>query len=323
MTRRPDLFIVGAAKCGTTSMYEYLREHPEVFMSPRKEPRYFAPDLQTGIPGKDLEYGKDLVRYLGLYKDATDEKRLGEASVRYIYSKDAPRLIHEFQPDAYIVAMIRNPVDMMFSLHGHRFAGGSEDIADFEEALAAEEDRRQGRRLQRYSIPEVHQYRARARFSEQLPRWFEAFGRERVHVIVFEDFVREPEATFRRLLEFLEVDPDYQPPSFSARNPRHEPKSQALRAVLRSSVPQWLVWSALPRVVGEANAHRIMKPFRRMNRKTAAKPRLSPELRRRLEDELAPDVERLSQLLDRDLSALWFKRSTDTSKPKGEPVLSR
>lgn len=323
MTRRPDLFIIGAAKCGTTSIHEYLKGHPEVFMSPRKEPRYFAPDLMTGLPGKDLQHGKDLDRYLDLFRDAHDEKRLGEASVRYIYSREAAGLIRAFEPNAYIVAMIRNPVDMVFSLHAHRVAGGAEDIPDFEEALAAEEDRRQGRRLPPHSIPEVNQYRARAKFGEQLPRWFEAFGRERVHVIVFEDFVRQPAAEFRRLLEFLDVDPDYQPASFSARNPRHEPKSQALRAVLRSRIPQWMVWTALPRVVGESNAHRLLKPFKRMNFKPVPKVSMRPELRRQLEGEFAPDVALVSQLLGRDLGELWFKRREDASPPKGEPVLSR
>lgn len=323
MTRRPDLFIIGAAKSGTTSAYEMLKGHPEVFMSPRKEPRYFSPDLQTGVPGKELRHGKDLDRYLALFEEARDEKRLGEASVRYIYSRVAPGLIRDFQPDAYIVAMIRNPVDMMFSLHGHRVAGGAEDITDFEQALAAEQDRREGRGVQRDSTPEVSQYRARARLGEQLQRWFEAFPRERIHVIVLEDFVRDQAGEFRRLLEFLDVDPSYRPPSFGAQNQRHEPKSRAVRNVLRSRIPQWVIWSALPRAVGEANAHRLLRPFRRINSKRAERPTIPPELRRRLEDELAPDVERLSQMLDRDLSALWFKRPGDASQPRGEPVLSR
>src|SRR5690349_24105388 len=85
LERRPDLFIVGAPKTGTTSMYEYLRGHPEVFMSPVKEPLYFAPDLAVESAGHDLRYGRDQERYLALFDEAITQKRLGEASVRYIY----------------------------------------------------------------------------------------------------------------------------------------------------------------------------------------------------------------------------------------------
>jgi len=323
MTRRPDLFIVGAAKCGTTSVYEYLKTHPEVFMSPRKEPRYFSPDLMTGTAGKNLRYGEDLDRYLALFDEARDEKRVGEASVRYIYSRDAPRLIREFQPDPYIVAMIRNPVDMMFSLHSHRVAGGAEVITDFEAALAAETDRKAGRSTgPGANLPGAH-YRDRARFGEQLPRWFETFGPERVHVIVFEDFVRDPATVFRRLLEFLEVDPDYQPESFRAHNPRHQPRSLAVQSLLTSRLPQWVAWKFLPRLIGDRATRRLVSPFRRLNRRPAQKASMRPDLRHQLEQEFAPDVARVSQLLGRDLGELWFKRREEASHPKGDPVLSR
>lgn len=323
MTHRPDLFIIGAAKCGTTSIHEYLKGHPEVFMSPRKEPRYFAPDLITGVTGKNLRYGEDLDRYLALFDEATDAKRLGEASVRYLYSREAPRLIHDFDPNAYIVAMIRNPVDMMFSFHSHRVAGGAEEITDFEQALAVEDDRKSGRLTDRGASWPGAYYRDRARFGEQLPRWFETFGPERMHVIVFEDFVRDPATIFRRLLEFLEVDPDYQPPDFGAHNPRHRPRSTAVQQMLISRFPQWVGWRLLPALIGDRATRRLVAPFRRLNRKTAAKESMRPELRHLLEEEFAPDVARVSQLLGRDLGELWFKRREDPSRPKGEPVLSR
>lgn len=326
MTRRPDLFIIGAAKCGTTSVYEYLKGHPEVFMSPAKEPRYFSPDLASDA-GHDLLYGRDEARYLALFDEARDEKRLGEASVRYIYSRDAPRLIHEFDPNAYLVAMIRNPVDMVYSMHNQRLSEGAEPIEDFEAALAAEPDRMAGRGIPAGSNPMLSVYRPRARFSEQLPVWFETFGRERVHVIVFEDMVRDPAAEFRRLLEFLQVDPSYQPESFAAHNPSHRPRSLALRALTNSRLPQWIVWTLLPRLIGDRATRGMVRKFRhsRLNRRPAPRQALSPELRARLEQDFAPDVARLSELLGRDLAALWWKR--DRTAPPAtdapEPVLSR
>lgn len=306
--RKPDLFIIGAAKCGTTSLYEYLKSHPEVFMSPAKEPRYFSPDLMSGSP-HDLDYGKDLERYLGLFTGARDEKRLGEASVRYIYSKQAPGLIREFNPDAYIVAMVRNPIDMMYSMHNQRLSEGREPLEDFEQALAAEADRLAGRGIRPGLNPGLAVYRPRARFGEQLPRWFETFGRARVHVIVFEEFVREPAAHFRQLLEFLDVDPDYQPASFAAHNSSHAPRFRVIRKLTNARLSQWLVWRALPAVAGDHATRALVRGFRNspVNRRRAPRRPLRPELRRELEEEFADDVARLSQLLGRDLAALWWK----------------
>lgn len=309
MTRRPDLFIIGAAKCGTTSLYEYLRGHPDVFMSPAKEPRYFAPDLDAGS-GHDMRYGRDLDRYLALFEEARDEKRLGEASVRYIYSGQAPGLIREFQPDARIVAMLRDPVDMMYSMHNQRVSEGAEELTTFEQALAAEDDRRAGRGVPAGVHPLLTVYRDRGRFGEQLSRWFETFEREQVHVIIFEDMVRDPAGVFRNLLEFLEVDPDYQPESFAAYNRSHAPRSHLLRAFTKSRVPQWFVWQLLPRVVGDRATRGMVRAFRHssFNRRAAPRSPLAPELRLRLQAELTPDVARASELLGRDLAALWWKR---------------
>jgi len=310
LARRPDLFIIGAAKCGTTSLYEYLRGHPEVYMSPAKEPRYFSRDLVSGSP-HDFRYGQDLERYLALFKEARDEKRLGEASVRYIYSEDAPRLIHEFQPRPYIVAMLRNPVDMMYSMHNQRLSEGREEFSDFEQALAAEKDRLEGRGLPSGVAPALTVYRPRARFGEQLPRWFETFGSERMHVIIFEDFVRDPATHFRQLLEFLEVDPSYQPESFSAYNRSHAPRFRFIRQITNARIPQLLVWRLLPAVAGDRVTRSIVRGYRNspLNRRSAPRQPLRPELRRQLELEFADDVARVSELLGRDLAALWWKRA--------------
>lgn len=103
LARIPDFFIIGAAKSGTTSLYEYLKGHPEIYMSPRKAPRYFAPDLATDGVAKNLRYGEDRDRYLALFADAGNEKRVGEASVRYIYSSEAPRLVWFNGSEAIVV----------------------------------------------------------------------------------------------------------------------------------------------------------------------------------------------------------------------------
>ena len=114
VSRRPDTFIVGAPKAGTTSLYAYLEGHPDVFMSPVKEPGYFAPDVIGG--SRKTVYGEDADRYLALFADARNEKRVSEASTRYLVSPRAPSLISDFQPAPRIIVMLRNPIDVIESV---------------------------------------------------------------------------------------------------------------------------------------------------------------------------------------------------------------
>jgi hypothetical protein len=308
--RLPNLFIVGAPKSGTTSLYEYLKGHPQVFMPEVKEPCYFAADLAFDKSGGFLRYPTDEALYYELFAPAGEAKVVGEGSTRYLYSAVAPRLIHEAAPDARIVAMLRNPIDMIHSLHAHKLAAGTEDIADFEQALAAEDERRAGRRLPPLSNPKLATYRDRALFGRQVERWFDVFGRDCVTVIIFEDMVADPAGHFRQLLDFLGIDPTYQPASFAAHNVAHGARSPLARRLLNSPPAQWLAWRLLPRLVGDVRARELVRRFSQsgLRRRPAQKSAVSPELRQRLEEEFRPDVERLSGLLGRDMAGVWFGR---------------
>jgi hypothetical protein len=317
--RRPDLFIVGAPKCGTTSIYEYLRRHPEVFMSPTKEPRYFSPDVQGGVSRDGLRHGLDLERYLGLFSGAQSEKRLGEATTRYLYSRQAPGLVRQFQPDAFIVASLRNPVDMMQSLHAHHLASGAEDITDFAEALDAEDDRRRGRRVPPGTNGELLRYRDWARFGEQLARWLEAFGPQRVQVLLLEELTADPRSSYRRLLEFLEVDPAFVPASFAAHNVASEARSPALRMLLNSRAPRRLMAAVLPEKVRTRTTRRIGAGLRKFNRRPIRRSDISPELRRQLEADMSADVALTGRLIGRDLLSFWFGVSTPSGDSQGLP----
>ena len=316
MPRMPNLFIVGAPKSGTTSLYEWLKGHPDVFMSPFKEPCYFARDLAWEDSGYYLRHGVDRARYLALFDDAAHATWLGEASTRYLFSHDAPLLIAEEVADPRIVVMVRNPVDMVASLHAHKVASGTEDLVDLDAALAAEDDRRAGRRIPGNSNPRLSTYRDRARFGEQLERWIGVFGRGRVHVQVLEQVTRDPAAQYRSLLEFLGIDPTYRPASFEVHNPAHGSRHGPLGALARSRVAQFAAWRVLPRVLGEARtlelARRIVQSP--LLRRRATRSGVPVELRRRLEAEFAPDVELLSGLLGQDLAALWFGGGSDESR---------
>ncbi|NJL34400.1 MAG: sulfotransferase domain-containing protein [Chloroflexaceae bacterium] len=128
---KPDFFIVGAPKCGTTAMTDYLNQHPDVFVPVVKEPDFFGSDL-TG-----RRYTTNLHTYLALFEPGRG-KLCGEGSTAYIISKQAAQEIYNFNPEAKIIIMIRNPVDMLYSLHNQVVYTGDESIHDFALALAAE-----------------------------------------------------------------------------------------------------------------------------------------------------------------------------------------
>jgi hypothetical protein len=292
--RRPDFFIVGAPKSGTTSLYTYLRLHPEIFMANRKELHFFGSDIQSSY------YVRDPQRYLSFFAAAKSEKRAGEASVWYLYSKLAAREIKEFSPRANIIIMLRNPVDMLHSLHSQFLFNKSEDIDDVESALNAEDDRRRGLRVP----PAVHFveclfYRDTVRYAEQVTRYFDAFGKENVHIIIYDDFKNDPSTSYQNTLKFLRVSDNFEP-DFTVVNPNKTVHSKALRNVLLNPPEhaQKLLKALVPRFV-RAN---IWKTLKRLNTRYVPRMPMDPALRSRLQAEFVAEVDRLGNLIGRDLT---------------------
>jgi hypothetical protein len=298
--RIPDFFIVGAFKSGTTALYEYLRKHPQVFMPFHKEPLFFGDDLTR-------RYGRmTRDQYLDLFRDARPDQRVGEASAWYLYSKSAAREIAAASPDARIIVMLRNPVDVMYAQHSQLLFNVEEDIVDFAAALDAEPDRRRGQRLPPGPLRvENLYYRESVRFAEQLRRYLDVFGSERVHVIVFDDFRDDTPAAYRGVLEFLRLDTTFSP-DFQVRNPNKQVRFKTLqRLVYQPPGPLLRVVPVLRRF---PLVHRVREGVLRMNSAARRRPAMDPGLRRRLLDEMAPEIEELGRLIGRDLSA-WLERT--------------
>jgi hypothetical protein len=293
--KRPDVFIVGAFKAGTTALYEYLRAHPQVFMSVPKEPMYFGADLTPRYRRMTED------EYLALYRGAEPEQHAGEASPWYLYSSSAAAEIRDFNPAARPIVMLRNPVDVMYSQHSQLVFNQREDLTDFAEALAAEDDRRAGRRIAVDAIrPEALFYRHSVRFAEQLQRYIDVFGRDSVHVIVFDDLMADPRAAYRSTLEFIGVDPDVEV-DLSVYNPNRATRSGRIsRLVFAPPRPLRGAFGTLRRV---PLAHRIRDALVSANSRQAKRPPMEPELRRELTIEFRPQVVELGELIGRDLSA--------------------
>ncbi len=307
---KPNFFIVGAPKCGTTSLHEYLQRHPDVFMPFYKEPHYFGADLEGS---RFRQFRNKPERYLKLFRDARGEKRIGESSPWYLVSQCAAEEIHAYDPAAKIIIMLRNPIDMMYSMWSQFRYSGNEQIGTFEEALAAEPDRRAGKRIRRaaHCITGL-QYREMARFSEHVPRYFERFGRENVQVIIFDDFRSDTPAAFRATLDFLDLDSDTKM-SFDIRNPNKEVRLEWLQKLIVDSgfslmlLKDRLTYLATTHsLVPYSYRTRAVKGVIAVYTKYERRSPLTTALRKRLARELKSEIDALSALLDRDLSH-WYR----------------
>jgi hypothetical protein len=284
-------------------MYEYLRQHPDIFMPERKEPHFFGSDLT--ITPKLYYYTEDVQEYLTLFAAARNEKRVGEASTTYLKSGLAASEIQKFCPDAKIIIMLRDPIDLMYSLHSLGVYEGSEDIEDFERALDAEEERKRSLKIPTGStIVDALLYREVAKLSEQVQRYFQAFGRENVHIIIYDDFRDETSAVYGETLRFLGVSLDFQP-QFGVIHGNVRARSSVLR-YLWAHRPVFLHRLLMGRARPSLPPSILISTLKRIYGQPASRQTLDPELRRRLQDEFKPEVERLSELLGRDLTH-WSK----------------
>ena len=293
--KKPNFFIVGAPKSGTTSMQHYLKQHPDIFMPEGKEIHYFGSDLHF------RRYRHNKEEYYEEFSAAQHEQRIGEASVWYLYSKSAAVEISEFCPAAKIIIMLRNPVDMIYSLHSQFTYNGWENIADFRSALAAEKNRRKGIKIPDGPIfKEAYYYRDTAKFTCQVKRYFDAFGRKNVLVILFDKLKQDASEVYRETLQFLGVDPHFQP-EFPVVNPNTNIRSGALRNFLKNppEIARTIARLVLPR---RSLRSKLKSGLLEFNTQYKQRQPMDPQLKRQLQDEFRPDVENLGRLIDCDLS---------------------
>ena len=296
----PNLFLVGAPKCGTTSLYEYLRQHPQIYFPSMqgekywvaKEPCFFCADLDMS-PTVSI---KDKNEYLQLYAGADDYKWRGDASACALRSDAAPGLIKAFCTDARILAMLRPPLEQMRSHHKQLLRVGWEDITDFHEAVAAGEDRDKGLRLPpRTAVPRSLNYLSICTYAPQLERYFQTFGRDAVKVILLEDLENRPRETWRELMEFLEIDASFQPRFriFNEAPGGSRAESWASAVYWHPAVNPWA-----SRLVPYALRRGFLSAVRKANANGEQRDPRDDALREQCRD----DVERLGALIGRDLA---------------------
>lgn len=263
-------------------------------MPEKKESHFFGSDLDSPYFIRDRE------KYLSLFSEAKDVKRIGEASVWYLYSKQAAYEIREFLPSASIIIMLRNPVDMLYALHSQFLYNGNEDIECFVEALNAEEDRKHGLRISPNVIfVEGLFYRETVKYTEQVRRYLHIFGRENVCVVIYDDFKNEPAKVYGETLRFLGVSEDFYP-EFKVINPNKRVRSHRVRNFLQN--PPVITKSIGKILIPYRVRQRLVEKFKSLNIKYVPRSSMKHELREKLQAEFMPEIERLSELLGRDLT---------------------
>ncbi len=293
----PNFLIVGAAKAGTTSLYKYLQQHPQVFMSPLKEPHFFTyANSHTTPTGPGDNYFFESVvnsydKYRELFDGASKELAIGEASPSYLYSVHAANQIKEYLPKGKIIAVLRNPVDRAYSAFLHMRRAGREPLKDFAVALNHEPERIQN------GWGLIWHYRKAGYYYEQVERYYKLFGKAQVKVCLYEDLLKNPQEFLNDIFKFLEIDSQFTVNTNLKFNVGGVPKNQYLHNILESPSSIKKVFRGLiPEQVRKGVMHSLIAS-------NLSKPSPIPEkLREEMVNEYREDLLKLQELISGDLT---------------------
>ncbi len=312
--RTPDFFIIGAPKAGTTALYTYLAGHPQVFMPRQKEPFYFCSDFPACRERASLI--TDMTKYLKLFAGAKDRHLVcGEASSLYLLSKVAIPEILKLNPDARIIVMLRNPVDLVHSFHSQLVYSLHESVINFEQAWRLQEVRAQGRHIPKDCLEEaILQYRRVGMLGEQVARLLKHVCRSRIKILLYDDLVASPGRLYEEVLSFLDLPNDHRL-KFSKENANKVRRIPPLTRMLRHPpFPLNILRAWYLRHIGVDTW--MTRFVARLNSRQVTRTELFPELRCELEAEFHDDVRLLESLLGRDLSH-WVPPSDSSGELMG------
>lgn len=288
---------MGAPKCGTTSLSEYLKEHPNVFISSPKEPHYFASDM---VNYRGLKKSKD---YFNLFSDATNEHlAIGEASVWYLYSKKAIENIYMYNKDAKIIVMLRKPVDMVYSMHSQHLNSQGEDEEDFKKAWNLEGERKKGKSIPKHilHVPNLY-YSEIANYFTQLKNLYNYFPKEQVKIIIFDNFERNTKSIYNDLIDFLEL-PYYNKNLFPKFNENKIFKYHIVNKLFKLEPNS--IRNVRKKMMGifGLNKFEFGKVILKMNSVKINRKPMDSEIRKMVIENYYDEVNSLSNLIQKDLS---------------------
>ena len=299
--RLPNFLLIGAAKSGTTSMYYYLKQHPDIYMSPTKEPKFFT------MEGREINYQgpsderikKESVttfeEYVKLFEGVSGERAIGEASTTYLsHLEGAAIKIQQTIPEVKLIAVLRHPADRAYSAYMHLRRMGVENEEEFEKALALEPSR------QEQNFYEYWMYRQRGYYYQQLKTYYDLFPKEQIKVFLYEDMLSDLQGTLRETFRFLGVDHDFSPDTSAWHNKSGIPKSEGVSTFLTQKHP---LKELAKKIVPERWGHRLVS---KVQGTILKQEQIPPAVRASMTQDYREDILQLQDLINRDLSR-WLQ----------------
>lgn len=300
MTVAPEFLVIGAARAGTTALYTFLRQHPQIFMPRVKEPNFFAfadEHLDCRGPGADFIINSvtSADAYRALFAAAPEGTIRGEASPLYLFAPAAPGNIRRLAPQAKMIAILRNPVEQAWSHFMYATKLRIEDESDFVRALALEEGRLAA------GWQPLFGYSRFPRYGEQLSRYFALFPRDQFLIRTYEDYQADPGHLLSEIFAFIGADPAFRPDTGAVVNAGGVPKSRIFQDFLMKSNP---LTRAVGLIVPQPARLRIRDWLAGFNMRREET--MPPAARRILLERLSDDIRLAGRLIGRDLSA-WLR----------------
>ena len=297
-TIKPNFIIIGAMKAATTSLYSYLQQHHEIFMSPMKEPMFFNnldEEKTYKVKGSKGKHIRSFEEYYSLFNAAKKEKAIGEASPAYIYDKKCPQLIKNNIPEIKIIAILRQPVERAYSNYLHTIRSGKEPIKDFLKAFQEEE-----KRIAENWSPLYH-YKSKGYYFEQLERYYNIFPANNIHIVLFEDLINYPHKTVKEIFKFLAVDESFIPKKEEKKNVSGIPKGiigwLIMKARYYNIINSFPISKYIPKFLIKIIQSVIYKKSKKLNTKT---------IHDLTDLYYKKDIKKLEKLIQKDLRS-WLR----------------
>jgi len=298
---KPNFFIVGAPKSGTTSLHNYLSQHPEIYMPKYKEINFFAKDhikeeLENSgnFLNKFSLIPKDVNEYLNYFKKINNEKIAGECTPWYMTSDVDAKEIYNFNPNSKIILIIREPVEMLYSLHSQLLFVDIEKEEDFQKALKLEEFRKNTEYKTYYRKSYLY-YSYYITYKKHIEKYHKIFSKN-LHIILFDNLKNNFNVTFKKLLSFLDVDPSFKP-SFEILNQNKIAKIKFLQNPY--------IKTPITKIIPKLLRPFLSSIYKKLNSKDMLREPLPSAVVRNLKKQFLPEVESINKYFDEDLISLW------------------
>lgn len=294
----PNFLLIGTQKGGTTALAFHLAKHPQIYLSPVKEPGFF--DFEGHKPNfcgpGDRQLYRfvttDIQAYRQLFEGVSDEIAIGEATTWYLYSPKAPERIHQYIPDVKLIAILRNPIDRAYSAFMHAIRDERETLSDFAAALDQEETRI------KQNWEYLWRYKQMGFYSVQLQRYFDLFDRSQIRVYLYEDLNNSPTKLLEDICQFLKVDEAHMPTMSQRLNTSGMPKNKLLNQLLKKPNP---LKSTLKFLVPSHKMRWYISI--KLRNQNLVKPKMPSAIKHKLLEAYNQDILKLQDLIDRDLSS--------------------